>query len=216
MALKDEKTVNNEALAEETQKVINIYSKMQSVRCALLEMNLEKSGNNKFAGFKYFELGDFLPTITRLLNEHGLCSRMSFTNEEAKLTIINIDNPNELMEFTSPMSTAAVAKNGNEVQNLGAVQTYLRRYLYVAAFEIVENDGLDATAGNVETKGTSKTKANVNAKKIEKLIASKQVDADAVIQFAISTYNATAFNGLSDDQAKSLINMLEQYPDKNA
>ena len=103
MALKDEKTVNNEALAEETQKVINIYSKMQSVRCALLEMNLEKSGNNKFAGFKYFELGDFLPTITRLLNEHGLCSRMSFTNEEAKLTIINIDNPNELMEFTSPM-----------------------------------------------------------------------------------------------------------------
>ena len=44
MALKDEKTVNNEALAEETQKVINIYSKMQSVRCALLEMNLEKCG----------------------------------------------------------------------------------------------------------------------------------------------------------------------------
>ena len=31
----------------------------------------------------------------------------------------------------------------HDVQNLGAVQTYLRRYLYVNAFEIVEHDTLD-------------------------------------------------------------------------
>jgi len=33
----------------------------------------------------------------------------------------------------------------HDVQNLGAVQTYLRRYLYVNAFEIVEHDAIDKT-----------------------------------------------------------------------
>jgi hypothetical protein len=31
------------------------------------------------------------------------------------------------------------------VQNLGAVQTYIRRYLWVAALEIVEHDALDSS-----------------------------------------------------------------------
>ncbi len=200
----------------EVKKINNIYSKMQSVRCALLEENLEKSGNNKFAGFKYFELGDFLPTITRLLNEHGLCSRMSFTNEEAKLAIINVENPAEEMEFTSPMSTAAVAKNGNEVQNLGAVQTYLRRYLYVAAFEIVESSELDATNGKVDIKTPSKTKANVNARKIEKLLSTKVVERAAVEHFTATIYGVTSFEELSEEAANNVINLLEQYPDRNA
>ena len=38
-------------------------------------------------------------------------------------------------------------KGAHAIQNLGAVETYQRRYLYLAAFEIVENDGLDATLG---------------------------------------------------------------------
>ncbi len=34
------------------------------------------------------------------------------------------------------------------IQNLGAVETYSRRYLYVTALEIVEHDALDATTGS--------------------------------------------------------------------
>lgn len=195
---------------------MNIYQKMQKVRCILLDKPMEKSGNNKFAGFKYFELGDFLPIITSLLDANGLCSHMSFTNEIATLTIINSENPDEKLVFTSPMSTAAVAKNGNEVQNLGAVQTYLRRYLYVAAFEIVENDGLDATVGKDEPQKPSKTKANVNLNKIEKLLATKEVNQEAFIQFAKSTYKINDLNQLNDNQAKELIGMLQAKPDKHA
>jgi hypothetical protein len=47
------------------------------------------------------------------------------------------------------MSSAAL-KGCHDVQNLGAVQTYLRRYLWTNAFEIVEHDALDATTGGVE------------------------------------------------------------------
>ena len=77
----------------------NIYSKMQKARCEFQEKPLKKSGHNKFAGYHYFELGDFLPTINALLEKYNLCSHMDFGKEVATLTIINSENPEEKMEF---------------------------------------------------------------------------------------------------------------------
>jgi hypothetical protein len=42
---------------------------------------------------------------------------------------------------------SAALKGCHEVQNIGAVETYQRRYLWVTAMEIVEHDALDATVG---------------------------------------------------------------------
>ena len=47
------------------------------------------------------------------------------------------------------MSTASL-KGCHEVQNLGAVESYVRRYLYLTAFEIVESDCLDATSQSLQ------------------------------------------------------------------
>lgn len=66
----------------------------------------------------------------------------------AYLTIYDTDGgDSNFVTFTSPMSSAAL-KGCHDVQNLGAVQTYLRRYLWTNAFEIVEHDALDATTGS--------------------------------------------------------------------
>lgn len=191
----------------------NIYSKMQKARCEFQEKPLKKSGHNKFAGYHYFELGDFLPTINSLLEKYNLCSNISFDNEMATLTIVNAENTDEKLVFTSPMSNANL-KGCHDVQNLGAVQTYLRRYLWVNAFEIVESDGLDATTGKDDK--TSKTKANVNAAKIMKLIETKYVNEVAVQQHVKTAYGVDSYDKLSDKQAKELIEMLSQKPDKNA
>ena len=193
----------------------NIYSKMQKARCEFQEKPLKKSGHNQFAGYRYFELGDFLPTINSLLEKYNLCSNISFDNEMATLTIVNAENTDEKLVFTSPMSNASL-KGCHDVQNLGAVQTYLRRYLWVNAFEIVESDGLDAITGKDEPKGTSKTKANVNAAKIMKLIETKYVNEVAVQQHVKTAYGVDSYDKLSDKQAKELIEMLSQKPDKNA
>ena len=193
----------------------NIYSKMQKARCEFQEKPLKKSGHNKFAGYHYFELGDFLPTINSLLEKYNLCSNISFDNDMATLTIVNAENTDEKLVFTSPMSEANL-KSCHAVQNLGAVQTYLRRYLWVNAFEIVESDGLDAITGKDEHKGTSKTKANVNAAKIVKLIETKYVNEIAVQQHVKSAYGVDSYDKLNDKQAKELIEMLSQKPDKNA
>lgn len=124
---------------------MGVYKKLMQARLELQNTSLTKSGHNKFAGYKYFELGDFLPVIQKIFSQLNICGIVSFGKELATLTITDLEDGSQT-EITSPMSTAAL-KGCHEVQNLGAVQTYIRRYLWVAALEIVEHDVVDASAG---------------------------------------------------------------------
>jgi hypothetical protein len=133
----------------ETAKM-NVYRKLQLARVLLQNTRLNKSGKNKFAGYEYFELGDFIPAIQIIFEDVGLCGVITYTDAMATLTIHNTEGEGTI-EFTSPMSRAEL-KGCHEVQNLGAVQTYLRRYLWTTAMEIVEHDALDATTGSVDVK----------------------------------------------------------------
>ena len=129
---------------------MSVYKKLQEARIQLQNTKLNKSGKNKFAGYEYFELGDFLPQIQNICQKIGLCGTVSFDQTMAYLTIYDVDGTDRgFVTFTSPMSSAAL-KGCHDVQNLGAVQTYLRRYLWTNAFEIVEHDALDATTGGAE------------------------------------------------------------------
>lgn len=122
-----------------------VYAKLQKARMMLQAAPLKKSGHNKFSGYFYFELGDFLPTVNQIFHELGLCSVVSFDKDLATLRIIDTSNGGSIT-FTSPMAEANL-KGCHPIQNLGAVETYSRRYLYVTALEIVEHDALDATTG---------------------------------------------------------------------
>lgn len=125
---------------------MNVYQKLNEARERFHTAPLKKSGLNKFVGYKYFELGDFIVPAMQIFKEIGLTSVISFGTDAAHMLIVNSDKPDEQIIITSPMSTADL-KGCHEVQNLGAVQTYLRRYLWVAALEIVEHDALEATTG---------------------------------------------------------------------
>ena len=125
---------------------LNVYTKLNMAREKFHKAPLKKSGHNKFANYFYFELGDFIIPALEIFREVRLVSVISFGKETAEMKIIDVDKPDDFITITSPMSTAAL-KGCHEVQNLGAVQTYLRRYLWVAALEIVEHDALDATTG---------------------------------------------------------------------
>jgi len=121
-----------------------------AARMSLQEATLKKSGHNKFAGYSYFELGDFIPTITEIFYNIGLCGVVSYDSEIASLTITDTDDGTSLV-ITSPMAEANL-KGCHPIQNLGAVETYTRRYLWVTAMEIVEHDALDSSAPIKEEK----------------------------------------------------------------
>lgn len=125
---------------------MSVYKKLNNARLELQNTKLNKSGHNKFAGYKYFELGDFLPSINNIFSKSGLCGVVSFTSDLATLTITDVDDNSQIV-ITSPMGSAAL-KGCHEVQNIGAVETYQRRYLWVTALEVIEHDALDATTGS--------------------------------------------------------------------
>lgn len=134
---------------------MTVYKKLMEARLKLMAVEMKKSGHNKFAGYNYFELGDFLPHIQRIFSEVGLCGVISFNQDIATLTIKNTDGEGEIV-LTSPMASAEL-KGCHPVQNLGATQTYIRRYLWVSALEIVEHDAIDSTTGSEDVSKTPLT-----------------------------------------------------------
>jgi hypothetical protein len=127
-----------------------VHLKLMRARLMLQDKQLKKSGHNKFAGYQYFELGDFIPTINEIFFEVGLCGVVSYDSDIASLTITDVEDGTNII-ITSPMADANL-KGCHPIQNLGAVETYTRRYLWVTAMEIVEHDALDSSAPLKEEK----------------------------------------------------------------
>ena len=122
---------------------MGVHKKLMEARIALQAAPLKKSGHNKFAGYQYFELGDFLPQINEIFHRNGLCGVISYTKDYADLTITDVDDGTSI-SISSPMVEANL-KGAHAIQNLGAVETYQRRYLWMTAMEIVEHDALDSS-----------------------------------------------------------------------
>jgi len=129
---------------------MNIYEKLQELKQSVASTKINKSGKNKFAGYEYFELQDIMPVIIKECTKLKITSAMAFTPELATLTMYNIEEPSEKVVFSMPTSSANL-KGCHEVQNLGAVVTYTRRYLWLTALDITEADVLDTTTGKKDS-----------------------------------------------------------------
>lgn len=132
---------------------MSVLKKLMQARIKLQGMELKKSGENKFAGYKYFELGDFLPQTMQIFSDLNLASVVSFSKEDATLSITDCDDGSSVV-INSPMADANL-KGAHPIQNLGAVESYQRRYLWLSAMEIVEHDIIDASPA-VEKKPEAK------------------------------------------------------------
>lgn len=152
--------------AETKIKAGGVHRKLSNARQEFHKLQLKKSGKNTFAGYEYFELGDFLVPALKVFNEIGLGATVSFDREVASMTIVDLDNTEDRIVLTSPMGSAAL-KGCHEVQNIGAVETYQRRYLWVAALEIVEHDALDKTTGSGKVETPAKATNGHQAKQAE-------------------------------------------------
>lgn len=122
---------------------MNVYEKLIQARLMFQNENVKKSGQNKYAGYTYFELNDILPICNKICNEIKAVCVLNFTESVATLQFIDCEKTDDVITFTSPMSEATL-KGCHKVQNLGAVETYIKRYLYQNCFEIAENDALDS------------------------------------------------------------------------
>jgi hypothetical protein len=137
-----------------------IYPKLGKIKVELQEVGIKKTGKSKYT---YYELSDFLPTVNALLAKHDLCDNFSIRDGYATLRIY--DDVHDHVEFSIPFidydTPVHYAKDGKgmivrdkdgepvmqksmqDIQNLGALNTYYKRYLYLNAFGIVEGEVFD-------------------------------------------------------------------------
>lgn len=139
-----------------SEKKLNLIQKVSAIRSKFLEQKLTKGSKNKF--YSYFGLEDFIPKAIKICAEFGALPLISYGESIATMTIYDEDSADKLT-ITTPMSTCDL-KGCHPVQNLGSVETYLRRYLWLSFLEIVEHDGIEElTDPTVDVKEEAEKKA---------------------------------------------------------
>jgi len=137
---------------------MKIYQALAKIKAELHTEEIKKSGHNKYAGFKYHELQDFLPHIARLNEKHGVDDSININRKSGtcSITLTAWEDGSKKtivlpMEEAEMLAKGGATSNVDKIQRLGATITYLRRYLYMTAYDITESDSVDA-GDNKETK----------------------------------------------------------------
>ena len=176
----------------------SIYELLQEVRLELSKTKLEKTGYNKHLNFKYFELGDFVPTATQLFNDKGLCPifNIVYDSNGIEMAVLKIVKGAESITFSTPTDTPS---NMSGIQALGAKITYLRRYLYLIALDIVENDVVDAS---IEENKPSVEDKKATVKQVEMI---RSLYDEENISKILEYYNIESLEDLSLKDASMVI-----------
>lgn len=117
------------------------------VSCELAKMNLKKSGKNSFLKFEYYELSDFLPQLYKLCLDNLLFLKVDIEKDKAVLIVKDCETEaEETFTHTFHFNIGQTSDKVDVMQREGCIATYMRRYLLINAFGIIEPDGLDNSA----------------------------------------------------------------------
>lgn len=180
-----------------------VHKKLNEARIAFHALPLKKSGHNTFAGYKYFELGDFVIPALRIFNDVGLCAVISFSETTASMHIVDVEDGSQII-IHSPMGSANL-KGCHEIQNIGACETYCTRYLWTAALCIVEHDALDATTGKSEPAPRAKFISDQQSLELLALVDKTSTD----IALLCKHYKIDALNELPESRFDAVKSALE-------
>jgi hypothetical protein len=173
-----------------------VLSKLAQARLTIQDKGLNKSGKNKHLNFNYYELGDILPTVNQVFKELGLLGQFCIKGEEAILNVYDVES-GEVIEFSSPTAEAKLVK-ATPVQELGAVHTYLKRYLYLNALELVEPDVLDNTIGDDKTIDTKISDGQIE-------LIKTFYDEETITNKILPYYKVKALENLTKEQANQVV-----------
>ena len=199
---------------------MNLNETIIKIRVELQKSKIKKSGRNRFAGFEYFELADFLPKLNELMLQEGINDRFTIDNDLAKLELIKGE---ERQEYTMPfvIFPTPLNKSGQpsmqDIQYLGALNTYYKRYLYLNAFGITDGEVIDSMDNSKLDKGVS-FKAGDNVEKEVLNLLSKmselELDTNSDHEEILKYYKVESNQDMTLEQLEDCIKTLEKKKQK--
>lgn len=147
---------------------MSIYEKLARIQEEVMNTSFSKSGENKFQKYDYFELEDLLQKIIPLTIKYETTIMFSFTEHGVlKLKDWNPEKGEVSIRVPFP-ELEAINRGTNKIQSTGAYITYLKRYLLMNMFLIMEKDIVDSNTNNTGVKKETNT-------------SKKEVDVDEVL-----------------------------------
>lgn len=141
---------------------MSIYEKLARIQEEVMNTSFSKSGKNKFKKYDYFELEDLLQKIIPLTIKYETTIIFSFTEHGVlKLKDWNPEKGEVSIRVPFP-ELEAINKGTNKIQSTGAYITYLKRYLLMNMFLIMEKDIVDSNTNNTGVKETNTSKKEVS------------------------------------------------------
>ena len=184
---------------------VNVYGKLLEARKRFLSAGVKKTGVNRYAEFKYFTLDDIIPLKQDIFIELGLADIITFGTDSAFLTLINVDKPEENITFSSQLAPdESLIKN--PIQKVGAIQTYVRRYLYLLMLDIIESDGIEGLTGKPTDEDGKKVDTPKKSNKPATPEKREEIKNDLIDKDGDAT----------EVQIKSIKNGLKKLRDKDA
>lgn len=188
-------------------KIMSVHARMALIKSELSKCKIPKSGENKFAGFKYHELQDFMPFINELNAKHGINTVPKFLEKQGicVLKVINSENPDDNYEIIIPFVHAEMLGKGGAKSNVDAIQrmgstiTYNRRYLYMSAYDIVESDSVDIAEPTKPQAPAQKTLPKVDFVKAVEAIKAGKTTVSEIVKSRACTLEEIA--GLNEVEA---------------
>lgn len=195
---------------------MNLNETIIKIRVELQNSKIKKSGKNRFAGFEYYELADFLPKLNELMLKEKVNDRFTIKDGLAMLELIKGE---ERQEYTIPFQIfpTPLNKNGSpsmqDIQYLGALNTYYKRYLYLNAFGITDGEVIDSMDSANLQKGVTFVP---NTKEQEKDILNKMskmkelvIDTNSDFEEIYKYYKVSSMDGMNLNQLEDCIKNLE-------
>lgn len=189
---------------EKTNKEKNLNESIISIRVKLQNAKLKKSGHNKFAVFDYFELADFLPKLNELMLEENINDIFLINNNEAKLSLIKGEEKQEYVipftQFKTPLNKSG-QPSMQDIQYLGALNTYYKRYLYLNAFGITDGEIIDS----MDNKDLKANDITDKIATMDKLLMETDTDRDKFYEY----FNVANNTEMSESQVDEAIKILQ-------
>ena len=182
---------------------MKLNESISKIRVELQNKGIHKSGKNSFAGFTYYELSDFLPTLNELMATHGVNDCVSITNELASITLYKDEESQvyqmPFFKFDTPLSNSG-KKSMQDIQYLGALNTYYKRYLYLNAFGITDGEVIDGMDNkNLTFEGLKLSEYSKD--KITRLVQDGKIDLPKLL----AHYKIKSTDELTEQDAQKII-----------
>lgn len=191
---------------EKVTKENNLNESIVRIKVGLQKSKIKKSGKNKYAGFNYYELADFLPKLNELMLENGINDSFTIENDSAILCLMK-NNEKLLYKIPFKLFETPVNKDGKpsmqDIQYLGALNTYYKRYLYLNAFGITDGEIIDSM-NNDDIKNNPKESKTIKATD-KQISIIKELCSDEEIDKTLEFYKIKNIEDLSIQYASAII-----------